>query len=612
MVNIPIVFCFDSRIILGASVAIKSLIDCALESTSYDIRIFHSDLSLKNQKNLVKLTENTRHNLAFYYINPDIFKNAPHNNGSWTELVYYRLLIPEIMKEYDKVIYSDVDVLFKGDLQEVYNLDLTNYELAAVKAERNSKDIICHKYFECNKKDYIYWSGFLLFNCQKFRNENLLQKMLINAEQYNKELKFYDLDLMNITCKNIYPLDMKYCVMQSIYYYNNYKQGYDYSYLKNVYTDDEIEYSKKNTVIVHYGGKLGKPWRMKTPYFEYEKYIQTLPHSLKKYTFRDIRKKIFNKNNFEEKVFVIINSYLLGDMLLVNPLIQNIKLLYPNSKVVMLTSPKLYDVAKFQKDVGDVIIWDRHGVHKGLFGMLKFIINFPYKNVYASFPIYALDRPIILAFLLKSKYVLFNKNRNVFNIFRKTKFKIVPLNIKENVQIQHIKLLTGITQKSLSNQRMVYLPPEEWFQTKDLQDYIVLSPTSSRIEKDMPVTTVRDILKSTKYKVVLVGHGKTATSISKNLHNEYNNLFDLTNKTTITQLANVIKKSRAVIAVDTGTMHFACAINKPVVSVFYECKESGFMHDSSLYKVKNITENQTAHNILNSVEEIIKESRNDA
>ena len=57
MVNIPVVFCFDSRIILGASVAIKSLIDSAIDSTSYDIRIFHSDLSLKNQKSLVKLTE---------------------------------------------------------------------------------------------------------------------------------------------------------------------------------------------------------------------------------------------------------------------------------------------------------------------------------------------------------------------------------------------------------------------------------------------------------------------------------------------------------------------------------------------------------------------------
>ena len=151
------VFCFDSRIILGASVAIKSLIDCAKDSTYYDIRIFHSDLNLNAQKNISKLVENTKHNIAFHYINPELFKGAPHNNGSWTELVYYRLLIPEILREYDKVIYSDIDVLFKGDLETVYNIDLSNYELAAVPVEKNNKEtMICHKYFPENTNEDIY------------------------------------------------------------------------------------------------------------------------------------------------------------------------------------------------------------------------------------------------------------------------------------------------------------------------------------------------------------------------------------------------------------------------------------------------------------------------
>ena len=54
MVNvIPVVFCFDKRIILGASVAIKSLLDSANEDTIYDVRIFHSDLDLKTQEMLL-------------------------------------------------------------------------------------------------------------------------------------------------------------------------------------------------------------------------------------------------------------------------------------------------------------------------------------------------------------------------------------------------------------------------------------------------------------------------------------------------------------------------------------------------------------------------------
>ena len=46
---VPVVFSFDKRILIGASVAIKSLIDSAKDTTTYDIRIFHSDLNIKHQ-----------------------------------------------------------------------------------------------------------------------------------------------------------------------------------------------------------------------------------------------------------------------------------------------------------------------------------------------------------------------------------------------------------------------------------------------------------------------------------------------------------------------------------------------------------------------------------
>lgn len=292
---IPVVFCFDKRIVLGASVAIKSLIDCAKDTTTYDIRILHSDLNLDTQKNLSELVKNTRHNIAFNYVNPDLFKNAPHSNGSWTEVVYYRLLVPEILNEYEKAIYSDVDVLFKDDLSELYNTDISDYELAAVRAEKNIPNTICHKYFEGNKKDYIYWSGLMLLNCKKFREENIFDKLIENAKKYYKDLRCFDLDLVNITCDKIFPLDLKYCVMQSIYYNDDYKQRSSYQYLKCAYSDNEIKTSKQNAVIVHYGGEPGKPWRLRNTYHDYQMYIDELPHKLRTYTCRDIRKKLFNK-----------------------------------------------------------------------------------------------------------------------------------------------------------------------------------------------------------------------------------------------------------------------------------------------------------------------------
>lgn len=295
MANIPVVLCFDSRIILGASVTIKSLIDSAKATTCYDIRILHSDLSLKEQKNLTSLVEGTKHNIGFHYINPELFKNAPKSKGSWTEIVYYRFLISKVLSEYEKAIYSDVDVLIKDDLSELYNTDISDYEFGAVRAEKNLPNAIGHKYFEENKNEYIYWSGLLLINNKRFNEENVLDKLLENASKFDKRLKFFDLDLVNITCDKFKALPLKYCLIQGFAYQDDFRSAKEYEFLKEIYSDEEILDTKNNPAIIHYAGKLGKPWRMKKPYSDYQEYIDKLPKELRKYTFRDIRKRLFSK-----------------------------------------------------------------------------------------------------------------------------------------------------------------------------------------------------------------------------------------------------------------------------------------------------------------------------
>ena len=296
MVNIPVVFCFDKRIVLGASVAIKSLIDCAKEDTVYDIRVFHSDLDIENQKNITAILENSRHNIAFHYINPDIFKGAPHNNKSWTELVYYRLLSPNILREYDKIIYSDVDVMFKGDLQEAYDTDLTGYEMAAVPVELNREgQMICHRYFPENKNDRIYISSFIVMNAKEMRKCGTVDKFFEVIKTVNKRLKFFDLDTMNIACDRFKPLSFTYGVFQSIMYNEDLTKAHEYKYLKEIYTKEELEEIRKNPVMIHYAGDPGKPWRMKNPYPDYKEYMDKLPKELRQFTLRDIRKKFFSK-----------------------------------------------------------------------------------------------------------------------------------------------------------------------------------------------------------------------------------------------------------------------------------------------------------------------------
>ena len=296
MPKIPVVFTFDKRIILGAAVAIKSLVDTANPDTVYDIYVYHPDIDKKTIDEFQKMLGGTRHSITFEFIDKNRFKGAPINkHGSWTEIVYYRLLIPELLPQYDKVIYADTDVLFKKDLADVYNIDISDYECSAVAMELNNENMVCHKYFPENENEFTYISSFIIFNNKKMREENFVQRVFETIKNFNTRLKFFDLDTLNITCSKIMNLPYRYGVFQSLYYNDDISKAWEYSFLKNVYTDDELLKEKAETVMLHYAGKMGKPWRRKNIPSDYKEYMDKIPKSLRRFTFRDIRKRLFRK-----------------------------------------------------------------------------------------------------------------------------------------------------------------------------------------------------------------------------------------------------------------------------------------------------------------------------
>lgn len=287
MNTIPIVFVFDYEMIIGAYVAIKSLIANAKNNTCYYIHIFHKGLKEIHIKNFETFVS-PYHKIQFHEINSKYFANAPKQKHGWTEMVYYRLLIPEILPQYDKVIYSDVDVLFKDDLYELYNTNIENYELAAfatsINIDNQANQAMGKVYFPENKNEFQYNSGVLLINTKLMNKENTVLKFLTNIEKYKTKLKFFDQDILNITCNKVKNLNMKYNMFQPIYYNKDFTHTKEYDVLKSVYSKEELEEAKKQAVIIHYAGPPGKPWLIPNPPEDYKKYLDTIPKELAIYT----------------------------------------------------------------------------------------------------------------------------------------------------------------------------------------------------------------------------------------------------------------------------------------------------------------------------------------
>ncbi len=303
----------------------------------------------------------------------------------------------------------------------------------------------------------------------------------------------------------------------------------------------------------------------------------------------------------DKKIFVIINSYYLGDILLVNPLVQNIKRIYKDAYVVMLSNKTYYEAAKNQKGVDEVIIWDRKNKHKSIFGTLKFILTFPYKNIYAVFPIYGMDRPTILGRLLNPKYnVALNKGDFAGKFL---KYEYENFYKMSQIQEQHLSLLKGITKEDTINCKMEYNPIPFDFKYKD---YICLCPVSSRKEKDMPYDTVVEIIKNAKNKVILLGTGSVSKELSEKLKAEnLDNLIDFSNKTSINEAGWILKNSIGTISVDTGLLHLSLAVGAKTVGLFYTDDTKFFIPDKKIYDNSETVEDKAPLNILSSLYKLI-------
>lgn len=276
-----------------------------------------------------------------------------------------------------------------------------------------------------------------------------------------------------------------------------------------------------------------------------------------KHFFRNINFFI-DKNNEKELVIVVIIMSYFGDALVGNSLFQNIKRIYPNAKTVFIINKQYYEVAKYQKDVDEVVIYDKNGLHKGILGMLKFVKDFPYKKIKYIFKMCKKSRVDILSFLLHPQ-------------------KIINYNDKELSCERYINLLKKVTNEKIVNLPIIFnadmnIPPK--FKNLIFQNkkYVAICTVSSNPIKDMPISTSVDIidkLSAAGYEVIFVGAGDTAKNYALELKHYNSKFINLVNSTSIYELAQVLRNCKGLISVDTGTMHLGYANNVPTVCVFY-------------------------------------------
>lgn len=295
---IPIVFAFDNNLTLPAAVCIYSLFCSAKADTIYDVHILFRRGHKLDTTFIKKIFKQyPQHRLKLIEVDGR-FDSSFEIRGI-TTAAYYRLLIPILIPEYDKVIYSDVDVIFRQDLSEVYKLDLTSYIVAGVNNLAHIDNDLRNHYegtlgLDPNK---IICSGFLVMNLAAIRKENIHDLWL---ELSKNNYKFQDQDVINISCAGrIRMLDPKFSLLT---YINHYALKSGKNVFLPLWNEAKIDEALKEGNIHYNGAKPWKGWCLnfdiwweyyrKSPIFDEKFYFDFYFHKLDEYDRLSLTKRI--------------------------------------------------------------------------------------------------------------------------------------------------------------------------------------------------------------------------------------------------------------------------------------------------------------------------------
>ena len=195
--TIPVVFSTDHGYIMPTGVAILSMLECSKDVFCDIIILTSADVTEDDKHSLQEIVEPYNAKISFSRMGNE-FVGAFEIRGI-TEACYYRLLIPWLVPQYDKIVYCDGDIAFVQSISKLYSQELGNNYVAGKKPYLYNKKSFANYAPKLGllPSEYIN-SGILVINAKLMRQHQLNKCFM---EEAQKEYTFQDQDIINVVCK---------------------------------------------------------------------------------------------------------------------------------------------------------------------------------------------------------------------------------------------------------------------------------------------------------------------------------------------------------------------------------------------------------------------------
>lgn len=246
----------DNKYIYAGLVYLTSLLANRAESTYYIIHVLSDDMFTQDNMNKIKtVVENFSKNFSeviFYNLGDD-FKGA--TIGIFALSTYYRIALPSLLPNLERIIYTDIDMINLKDLTEMYNIKFEDnmYLSATLDTTKMFNEINA---FGIKIDKYIN-AGVLLMNLKVMRENSIEKKLRDFVSTHN--LSTVDQTAINAVChNNIQVMPYKYAVFafnsfSELLSFNNEQDN------KYKFNESELYEAYHNPTLLHFFGGC-KPW----------------------------------------------------------------------------------------------------------------------------------------------------------------------------------------------------------------------------------------------------------------------------------------------------------------------------------------------------------------
>lgn len=237
-------------------------------TSAVTVHIIHDDtLTAENKNRLDKLVAEYDKKIEYHFVDDNFFMTVASNlkhaalKNSFSIGTLFRLKIVDILP-IRKVIYLDSDIVVNMDIKFLWDIEVDNYLIAAVRdLEETRKKWSNRWHFRSMKlsNKYYFNAGVIVFNLHLIRKEiNLWNESLAFLFKYSKDAIFFDQDALNgLLQKKTLFLPKEYNFIPVALTPGKY--------------DDDLQ------AIIHFAGP--KPWNFRCSQFDwlYWRYFSKTP-----------------------------------------------------------------------------------------------------------------------------------------------------------------------------------------------------------------------------------------------------------------------------------------------------------------------------------------------